>query len=409
MANYRLRIGHSVGYPIIAGAGSYTLSGQNATLTYSGPIIGDAYTWYPLLDKSIIPFHAGSGVWGAQSTIKESAPPNGPFTDVTVNSVAELEAQLYTPGRRITIGTNITTTNFYDTGPIADIDIIIPPGRVLKGMHLGAGTTVNRVRIRGNTVGSLSGGQLHDFWLQGTGADFTIDGVHCSNNRQAGALNLGPAAGFNRCGVVNCQINCGGFGIGSTCADLVVANCSISTGMDTAAQTDPDFEEAYGIRCYFETNGNIVLYGNDIRSNPARSVSAHARFRCHPDTGIGYVWAKNNTFVERVENWIFWVDASAGGGSGIAPATWFDTNTVVSTGTGTSGSQDVTKLMGNDTSYAYVQNNSFFSDNFTSDSTIGLTGTVNGSTGRSGNTYQALSADPSWGAVGDPTGIDWTI
>jgi hypothetical protein len=366
---------------------------------------GDSFTWYTGLNKANIPFHAGAGEYGAQRTIQEPSAPQGPFTDVTASSAAELATHIYTPGRRITLTGNIAASGF-SASNISDVDIIVPPGILWNSPVLGgASSTLTRVRIRGSTVGSHSGGQVHQLWIFGTGTDLIIDGIDSSGTSDFFCMNLGPAGGFQRTAVVNCRFMAGGFAIGSTHSDLVVAGCSMLTGNDLTFTED----EAYGIRCYFETNDTVVIFNNDIRSNPSRTVSSHARFRCHPDAGLGYVWIDSNIFVERVENWICWVDAAAGGGSGDAAAVWFTNNQVISTGTGTSGSQDTPRLMGGDTNFAYVENNDFFSDNFTSNSSIGLTGITNGSSARSGNTYSGLSSDPSWlaGTPGDPSSIDY--
>ena len=64
-------------------------------------------------------------------------------------------------------------------------------------------------------------------------------------------------------------------------------------------------------------------------------------------------------------------------------------------------------IEGNDMSYADIINNTFQSDTFLSDSNIVMSSTT--STTKTPNTYTSLpGSDPAWGAVGDPTGIDWT-
>jgi hypothetical protein len=371
----------------------------------------DPYTWFTALDKATIPFHAGAGTWGAQSTIKEpSAPTITSFG--TASNPTQLRDALATGGVQVTLTANISASAY--NVAITDSEIIIPPGIVLYSPTFGGTLNqVNRLRVRGETVGSFSGGQVDHFNLFGTGADIIVDGIALSGDEDIYAMNLGPAAGFNRGAVVNCRIASGGFGIGSTCGDLVVAGCSIITGLSWPWTTN---DEAYAIRAYFETNGNVVIFGNELRSNPTREDSTHARFRAHPDSGIEYIWAAQNRFVERVENWIFWVDAAAGGGSGDAIATWVVNNEIISDGTGTSGSASTPKLTGGDQVRAYIQDNVFKSSDFASDTDISMTGST--STTKSGNTYESLpGSDPAWGAsiaggftpgAGDPTGIDWT-
>jgi hypothetical protein len=117
------------------------------------------------------------------------------------------------------------------------------------------------------------------------------------------------------------------------------------------------------------------------------------------------VYIDHNRFVERVEDWLFWCSASAGSGTGIARGVWWTNNEAITTQTGAIPSPGLT---GADTQYAYVQNNTFKSTRYVNDASITLTGTVNGSSGKSGNTYQGLIADPSWYPPGDPATIDWT-
>lgn len=392
--------------------------GLNIVYAGDAPASGDPFTWYPSLDKDTIPFHAGAGEWGSQSTIDEAAAPTGTMTDVTAATAAEIATHIYTANRRITLTADISAASFTSSN-ITDVDIIVPSGILWRNPTIGSGLggiTVTRLRIRGSTVGSLSGGQLHQLNMIALGSDFIVDGLNCTGPYTAAALALGSNQSFNRVAVVNNRIAAGGFAIGTTCSDIVIAGNSIITGQETTAETDPDYEEAYGIRCYFETNGNIVVYDNEIRSNPARVIRSHARLRCHPDAGIEYIWVANNRFVERVENHIFNVNAQEGGGSGAALATWFLNNEIISTSTGTDPGAGTPKIYGTDHARVYIQDNVFKSDDITSDSSYSMAGTT--ATTKSGNTYQSLpGSDPSWGAAiaagntpgaGDPSSLDWT-
>lgn len=371
---------------------------------------GNFYTWYPALNLDDAPF-----------TISEAAAPEGPFTDVTATNATELATHIYTPGNRIHITANIGASTFADDN-IQDVDIVVHSG-VLWGatggtVTLGSGSsaTLTRVRIRGETVGEYSGGQIHAIEVFGAGSDVIIDGVGLTGPVTQGAVSFGSLSApyIQRAAITNCRINCGGYGIVNTAADLTITGCSIYTGNDLAFP--PSDDEAYAVRNYFMADGNIVVYGCELRSNPGRATSSHSRFRCHPDTGIASIWAGHNRFVDRVENHLIWVDADAGGGSGFADNTYVDYNEFISDGTGSDGSAYVPKLYGGDQINAYIENNVFKSDDILSDSDIYMTGTS--STTKSGNTYQSLpGSDPAWGAsiaggstpgAGDPTGLDWT-
>lgn len=387
-----------------------------ARLASSG---ADPFTWYTALDKATIPFHAGSGVWGPQSTIDEPVAPTA-STNVNAANNAELASHIYTPGRIITLTGDISADAWNDAN-ISDVVVIVPPGITWHEPSIGGGPsnrTVTRMVIRGSTAGTHSGGHITKFDLVGTGTDIVIDGLDVSSTYLYPAINLGPAAGFDRGAVVNCRVASGGIGVVGTCSNFVVAGCSILTGLDTAAETDINNEEAYGIRFYNEAIGNLIVYNCDIRSNPARVQSSHARVRCHPLTGLDYVWVDSTRLVERVENWLFMCNADAGGGNDDARAVWLTNLECISTGDGTTGGADVPKILVHqspdgtgslDTDYFYVQNCTFKSDAFTSDANIEGQGGVNGTAGISGNTYTSLpGSDPSWGGAGDPSGISWS-
>jgi hypothetical protein len=362
----------------------------------------DPYTWFTSLDKNIIPFHAGSGVWGSQSQIVEAAAPTGTMVDVTAANAAELATHIYTANRRITLTGNITNGTF-NAGNITDVDIIVPPGIVMNSTTFGrfdGSRTITRLRVRGNTVGSYSGGQVHRTYIFGPANDVIFDGVAMSGR---GGNEYALVMGFsnNRLAVTNVRAQCGGYFYIGTTSNATFTNCSILTGVDTVSQL-----EAWGIRFSHEALGNLLVYGCDIRSSTNRTTQAYHRIRCHPDPGLNYVWVHGNTLVDRVENRIFWCDAAAGTGTGDALGVWFTGNNIVATRT----ASQVPDISGADTNYAYVQDNTFQSNTFLSDSNISLTGITNGSAGRSGNVYQSLpGSDPAWGAAGDPTGINWNI
>jgi hypothetical protein len=410
MANYGLRIGQLVGYPLAAGAGSYALSGQTAGLTYAAAPGNEPFAWYPALDLSTIPFHAGSGVWGPQRVVTAPTAPQGPFTYVTVTTGAELQAQIYTPNRRITISGNLSTNLVFNAGNITDVDIIIPPGSSLRAPYFGnfsTPRTITRLRLRGPTVGSYSGGQIHQMdWADiATGSDFIVDGLALTGDVGTCAFSRAP---ITRVAVVNCIISSGCYALSTISTDMVVAGCTILRGQNLALQGTND-EEAYGWRMNRECQGYQIMFNCDLRSTPTRIESSHASVRCHPNPGLDYVYISNNRFVERVENWLFWCSAADGGGSGLARGVWYQNNECITDGTGTGTVANTSpKLYGSSTEYAYCQNNTFKSTGFTSDASINLTGTVNGSAGKSGNIYQSIIADPTWYSPGDPSTIDWT-
>jgi hypothetical protein len=404
MANYRLRIGHPVGFQLAAEAGSYALTGQTSGLTYTPAVGAEPYIWYNGFDKQLFLPHVSSGVWGPQSTVKEAIAPTGTMVDVTAATVAEMEAHIYTPNRRITLTGDINGGVFND-GNITDVDIIVPTGRLFRNCFFGAfdGTrNTNRLRIRGSTVGSFSGGQIHQlrFFGSTTSSDLIIDGLSASG---PGGNNGAIVTDFtmNRMAITNVRAQCGGYFYIGTAANLTVTGCSILTGVGTVSQV-----EAWGIRCSHETIGNVIVFDCDIRSSTNRTNQAYHRFRCHPDTGLDYVWVYGNTFIDRVQSRIFWIDAAAGSGTGDARGAWFQNNLVIAAST--DGSPPA--IEGGDTAYAYIIDNDFQSNTFLSNTNIAMSGITLTDKTSIANTYAALpGSDPVWGGAGDPTGISWNI
>ncbi len=419
MANYGLRIGALAGYPLTAEGGSYALSGQITGLTYTPAGGAEPYTWFTGFDKQDFPPHTSSGVWGAQSTVKEASAPTGAMTDVTAANAAELATHIYTPNRRITVTGNISATAF-NGGNITDVDIILNSGVTMRDCYIGAGdgsTTITRLRLRGPTVGSYSGGKLHQVYFlgpsSGTSTDVILDGIALTGKAVGGFGCINVQGSWNRMAITNCRAISGGKFYTGDADNLTVTNCSILTGMDTAAESGGD-EEAWGIRFEQLSAGNFIVYGCDIRSNPLRSVSSHYRVRAHPGSGVEYYWVDSNQFVERVESRILWCDAAAGGGSGNFLSTWFTNNNLVASSTGgiLFPGIDVGTTGGTlDTAYAYLTGNTFQSNTYTSNSAVGsIAGSVNGTAGKGSNTYTTLpGSDPAWGAAGDPSGITWDI
>lgn len=373
---------------------------------------GDPYPWFTAFNMNLFPPHTAAGEWGPQRPI---LPPTGPTitSSGTAGTPTQLRDALWANGVRVTMTADIADLAATSTA-FSDAEIVIPTGFKLLRPDIG---NFDRLRIRGDVSGTYGGGQMHNLRTDiNTWDDLVVSGIDISGAFDASALAIGPSAGANKCAIVNSRICAGGFAIGNTCSNMVVAGCSIITGMDTAAESDPFNEEAYGNRNYHEALGNLLMVYCEVRSNPARAVSSHARWRNHPDPGLDYIFGYGNRYVERVEHHIFNVDASAGGGSGTARATWFLHSEVISDGTGTDPGADTPKLFGGDQARAYIQNIAFKSSGFTSDSDIALNGST--ATTKSGNTYAALpGSDPAWGAAlangvtpgcGDPSGIDFS-
>ena len=384
----------------------------------AAPSATDYYEWYPSLDLNTIPFHTGAGFWGAQSPFQTALAPQGALTEVNVATAGELTTALTAGSRRITLTADIDSYSF-TAGNITDVDIIIPSGRIFSNIGLGrynAGDpdrVITRLRIRGSTVGSYSGGQLHRLQLfPGPGsADFIIDGVGITgtgNSPGEPLLFSGPYENISRVAMQYNRIHSGGICTINKLSDFAFCGNSVLTGSQTGLA--PGSDEAYAIRHY--PQDRTIIYGNDIRSDTARTSAAYSRLRFNPDADAAgaHVWASNNTIIERIESHVFWLNSQIGNSgvdAGDMGTIWFEDNLVICTG-------GTPFMYFADSDHARVNGNTFQSDTITSVANISADGgptpyTTCPDPVFTQNTYEALpGSDPAWGAAGDPSALDWT-
>jgi hypothetical protein len=357
----------------------------------------DPYTWYPSLDKDTVPFHAGAGDWGPQYTIQEAAAPV-PTTSVSVATWGEFETAVLAGSRTITLTANISGSESMIDGSTADLDINLNGFRLRSFRFSG---TSERVRIRGGaTIGThYPGSQLHNVWFFNGSHDIILDGIDLTGPARIGspldastAFSLGGALGSrSRLAVTRCRVMAGCEGYIGECDDTIVTGCSFYTGAETPRPVE---DEAWAWRLSGGVGGHI-FYDNDIRG-----VRFH-RIRMHPDGSSTYLWIDSNVFVDRVESRILTCDASmVTSPVGDLAGFWATNNETWATG----GSPS---WYSTDSAYVNFSNNTFHSDTFTSDANL----TASGYTTfvRAGNTFGALTADPSWGGPGDPTGLTWDL
>jgi hypothetical protein len=360
---------------------------------------GGDYIWYDSLAKDSIPPHAGAGAYGAQRTVQEAVAPTAP-TSVGVTTFAEFESAVLAGGRTITINADIDGNGAGIEGNIADIDVIIPSGRLLRSFFLGGGShTVNRVRFRGPTIGGYSGGQLHNLKIYGsTGSDLILDSIGCTGagvvgSDHHGAILVQFTGVFSRGAIQHCRIMSGSEAYLGDISDLVVCGNNISCGASADPRPGPG-AEAWGFRITNNSAGLHVFYENQIRG------TRYSKIRAHPSGSDRYLWVDSNKFVDRVESSILWVDADAGGGNGDLAGLWMTNNETWATG-GSAWWESANSI------YVRFLNNTFHSDTFTSDANLIITGASDSD--EDGNVYGGLTADPSWDGPGDPETLDWDI
>jgi hypothetical protein len=376
----------------------------------------DPYEWFASFDKNLFPPHSASGGWGVQRAIQVAAPPVTTDTG-TAGTATQLQDACYTPGTAVTL-TDVIAGVSISGANVTDVDVIIPEGtgiistslatRPQLGRSASPFRTVRRMRFRGSTLGTFSGGQIHNLQVHGDVQDLIFDGIALSGpdgTSGSNAVHLAVANSISpsRIAFHNVRAKCGGGFLLAVAGDITLANCSIMTADGTADPVD-----GWGLRLSANCTGNQIIYGCDIRASTARGGGAnntYHRIRTHPNAGLYHIWAYNTTFIDRVQARIFLVDAAFGGGTGTLDGAWFDNNLVIATyASGANGRE----LNITDALYARITNNTFQSDQFTSTTHLTLGAPVTDGDKTTGNVFESLpGSDPAWGAAGDPSAIDW--
>lgn len=355
------------------------------------PPTGSANPLYPSLDMATVPFHNAAGAYGPQLSFQTAAVPVI-TRNVNAATIGELQAAMSVPGTRVTITADILGGQVAVTS-VTDVEVVIPNGRLLRGVAFGSygNTTWNRIRFI-KAPGDAIGGQVHRFLLTGSTAnDLIIDGLQISNGNSVDpAIYPALTVGFNRGAILRSRIIGANSAFGYGGQNLLVAGNSV---VHDANGTDNQGD--WGFRN--NSRGPSIYVDNDIRGNRF----AHIRFHPANDGTPYYVFVARNTFVDRVENRS--VDINDTGSSGGYPnvdGAWILNNRIYVNG-------GLFMLMGRNGGGAtarYVRANG--------NVVFGATGGVN--TGgaadgdASGNTYNAAPGpDPAWGPAGDPRTVNW--
>jgi len=405
------------------------ITGSQGTATASGAT-GNQYTWFPSLDKNTIPWHVAAGAWGPRLLVQEASAPTG-TTPVTVTTFADFRSAVLAGARTITIGADISGANgsifgSHINGSWNDVDIIIPPGRILRSFAMGdgggAGTTVNRMRFRGNTVGSHSGGQLHNVTLWGAHNDIIFDGIDITgpgvwDGDQVSAFNVSNTG--NRIAVTRCRIAAGCYAFIGNGSNMIVTGCSVSASRQPRQASG---FEGWGFRLTDAADGGVIFFGNHIRS------TRYHKIRCHPTSTTGYLYIKDNWFwcigrdeevSAAVDNQLVAVDANLTDAmpKGWMAGMWFEGNEIWARGNGNSLKSGSTDSDGTNPVIAawcpYVRSsgNTFHSEStaYANDASFVTTGSTD--VLKSGNTYSAYATPTVWKSTtpGNPEGLNWDI
>jgi hypothetical protein len=362
----------------------------------------DPHPLYAALDRNILPFHTASGAWGASVPLESPATPVT-TREVTVTNQADLITEALVPGTRVIVGYS-SAADFVIQGSITDLDLVIPPGRTLGVVTLGnyaAGAALTRVRVRGSTLGTYSGGsvvRLH--FLADTHSDIIMDGIGFRGEGGCLESNFyidgGAERLVQRSAITNCRFH-------STQAvalwysdHCLIAGCTTSTGRHISP-TEGE-RESWCWRC---RGAPFVYYDNDFRGTMFHRLRHGPRV--NRSRGPEYFWAGYNTIKDLHEARI--LDAtnlsSDNAGTDTMAGIWFVNNTVYAeTGTGATAAEVAAQEVSN---YASITNNTFYGD--ITQTTLNSYSSASQATTKdfaTGNVYNAIQAVPAYGRAGDP-------
>lgn len=389
---------------------------------------GDTLATYPGLDLNTIPWHTASGAWGNQYVMPKADPPVT-TSEASPTTAAEFQANLVS-GRRLIIGPGVTITfgvsELQAQGvTLTDVDIVIHPTASLRYFALGSYNSgdvcvYNRIRVRGPTLGSYSGGQLHQFKVvidanaSNSCNNLIVDGLGCTASASdditattAIGLQTGTTSS-RRFNMTNCRVASGGEGYIGDMGDTIFAGNSWLTAL---TNPEPIEDESWAIRIMGLISGSHIVFENDMRAAEPGRTNVFHRVRVHPDAnGVGHFFMKGCTLVDRVESRAMWCDADAGSQNGWLESFMTENNTYYMEGLGLS-------FYSESAIYNRFRNETFYSALSLSDSSLTVRSSIAGPPEPGiptvkvvdNNTYNGTATPPAWGAAGDPSGLNWNI
>lgn len=277
---------------------------------------------------------------------------------------------------------------------MTDVDIILPEGITIGQVLIGRYTpdsTTTRVRVRGPTPGTHSGGLAGTLsFMSRTTTDIIVDGIDLN-----GADGMGGVAGLwgyafsvERAAVVNVRGHAVGAASLGEGVDIVYAGNSIMSG--ARPREVNGVPEGWGHRA----GSRIVVFQSQIEG------TRYHRIRVHPRAdATQYLWAADNVLVDPHEARI--LDAFDLTGEGqVFDGVWAVCNRVHAHSTCITPS-----FSASDASYARLTDNAIFGA-FT-EAAMASQATMNGAMHdyTTGNTYADWASPPPWGGPGDPTTV----
>lgn len=360
---------------------------------------------YAIADADLPPWHFGAGNYGPQVAI---TPPTLPVTSgnpVLVATVAEFESAATVSGRIIQFTASVAEDAILDF-TADDLDIIVPSGIVVGGFE----GDQNRIRIRGETPGSHSGGRCGQIRVNGD--DLCIDGLDINSSSNAGSeAYQGFRLGGNRHGIYNCRAVAPAYMYQGGVVGLIIKSCNFYSGAWTRAQVmaasgDSGYDEGWNIRF---TGGPLTIIDSDLRTTRFHVV------RCHTVTGTTkeLLFLKRDRLVGIAEKKTVWAwrDSDTNGDGPGEGFVMEDCEIYGHSDCNENAEVSITNPNGDPCAYSRVRNNDFFSSGNGADYSQAALDTQDALTGDHdwsvGNTFSAWTVYPSYdmNSTGDPEDI----
>jgi len=343
------------------------------------------------LNLNDIPWHTAAGGWGPRVPLEAPALP-ATNRSVTVNSLSEFNTAASVAGTRITIGTS-WAGNTFATINANDIDVIIPPGIAIGAIELGnwpRDYALSRVRIRGTTPGTHSGGRMGQYRDYALVTDVVIDGIDINGDSGFGGGETNDAIrpSATRMAVLNSRVIAAGYTWLGGARHVVIANSNFYHGAATRAAVG--YAEGWGIR---STGGPMTIIDSRVQGTRYHNI------RMHSVGGTGeLLYVGRSTIVAMAEGRTAWMwnnlnNPPYGFGQGaIMEGNDIYTYSAPSCGFGP-------EISSVNVDWSRVANNRFYGGGTAVFNSGNLTAN---SGGTEGNTFASLSSFPSWGGPGDP-------
>jgi hypothetical protein len=357
-------------------------------------------------DFSAIPWHNGSGGWGAQRVLVS---PTLPTTNRSVNcaTASSFNTEAAVDGTEITITGDWTTAV---TITANDIDVILPVGRSIGAIEMGSFTqseNQQRIRIRGTVPGQHSGGRMGQFRdiRELNAEDVTIDGIDMNGAASFGTGESNQAFRVNttRLAVLNTRAIAPGYCWLGNATDVVIHNSNFFGGGDD--RTTVGFVEGW---CLRNTAGPVTIRNSRMESTRYTVV----RLQSLGNAGELFYMGDGSQLVGVHEDRGFWLwdnlgNAPLGSGQGAIVENceiylYGAASCVVAVGN---------HIQASDCDYSRIRNNNFYwySGNELTQAIIDTEEAGADPAGDHdwgvGNTFSEYTSHPAYGGPGDPTAV----